>query len=224
MSTRLVLVEDEDDIVDPLVAALARDGFEVERFRTAEDALEGFPGLDAELVILDVRLPGMSGFEACRHIRESSNVPVIMLTARASERDRIKGLETGADDYVAKPFSARELTARIRAILRRGRRTPPPIVLGDLEVHEAKHEVRMAGRTVPLTPREFDLLSYLAARSPDAVPRRELIEEVWDPHWHGPTKTLDVHVAALRRKLEPDPQQPRYLRTVRGVGYQVREP
>ena len=223
---RLMLVEDEDEIVRPLVAALAREGFEVDRYVTAEEALEAIPERSPAVVILDVALPGMSGLDACRIVRERWGVPVIMLTARGELEDRLLGLELGAADYVPKPFSSRELVARIRAILRRvrwGAEGEAPLEFGDLRIDRARRRVAVSGSPVPLAPREFDLLAYLAVRSPSVVRRDELIHEVWDAHWDGPTQTLDVHVAQLRRKIEPDPRHPRYLHTVRGVGYQVRD-
>ena len=224
---RLVLVEDEDAIVRPLVSALDREGFEVRRFVRAEDALDRLPSLEADLVIMDITLPGMSGIRACELLRKRSPIPVLMLTARGQESDRLAGFNAGADDYLPKPFSVHELIARIRAILRRTQRAEAQpevrIVVGDLELDPGRREVTSGGRRVELAPREFDLLAYLLRRSPEVVPRNELIAEVWDPHWSGPTKTLDVHVAQIRRKIETDPSHPRYLHTVRGIGYQARD-
>jgi DNA-binding response OmpR family regulator len=224
---RLVLVEDEDAIVRPLLSALAREGFEVRRFSRAEDAIDRLDDMRPDAVILDVALPGMSGFTACRAIRRRSLVPVLMLTARGDEADRLAGFEAGADDYLPKPFSVHELVARIRAILRRTRGDHRPtedvIAVGELRMDAARREVRSSGRAVALTQREFDLLELLMRWSPQVVTRAELIREVWDAHWSGPTKTVDVHVAQVRRKIEDDPHHPRYLQTVRGVGYQVRD-
>ena len=224
---RLVLVEDEDAIVRPLVSALERERFEVRRFVRAEDAIDRLPSLDADLVIMDITLPGMSGIRACELLRKRSPIPVLMLTARGQESDRLAGFNAGADDYLPKPFSVHELIARIRAILRRTQRAEAQpevrIVVGDLELDPGRREVTSGGRRVELAPREFDLLAYLLRRSPEVVPRNELIAEVWDPHWSGPTKTLDVHVAQIRRKIETDPSHPRYLHTVRGIGYQARD-
>jgi two-component system response regulator RegX3 len=179
-------------------------------------------------VILDVALPGMSGFTACRAIRRRSPIPVLMLTARGAESDRLEGFQAGADDYLPKPFSVHELVARIRAILRRTRgaakaQADDLIAVGELRLDAARREVRSGDGVVALTPREFDLLEFLMRRSPQVVSRAELIREVWDTHWSGPTKTLDVHVAQVRRKIEDDPHDPRYLHTMRGVGYQVRD-
>jgi DNA-binding response OmpR family regulator len=223
-TARLMLVEDDDSIVRPLTPLLQSEGFVVERFEAAEEALEALPNSKPDLVILDIGLPGISGLEACRIVHERG-VPVILLTARGQPVDRIIGLELGADDYVAKPFSARELAARVRAVLRRGSgaNQPGPVVVGGLEVDTAVRQVRIGGTPVTLTRREFDLLALLAARSPAVVSREEIMTEVWDAHWYGSTATLDVHVGQIRRKIEPDPRHPRYLHTVRGVGYQVRD-
>jgi DNA-binding response OmpR family regulator len=223
---QLMLVEDEDAIVRPLTGALEREGFRVERFVTAESALEAMDRGRPALVLMDITLPGMSGLDACREIQERWGVPVMMLTARGEMEDRVLGLELGAADYVAKPFSSRELVARIRALLRRlrwGEHELGPIRIGGLTVDPGRRQVAVEGRSVHLKPREFDLLSYLAARSPAVVSRNTLMHELWDLHWEGSTQTLDVHVAELRRKIEPNRSRPRYLHTVRGVGYQVRD-
>ncbi len=220
----LVLVEDEDAIVRPLTSALEREGYVVLRFASAEDALPVIRESRPRMVILDLGLPGMSGLDALRDLRSDSEVPVLILTARGLEEDRVAGLEAGADDYLPKPFGSAELVARVRAILRRVSRPAPARTLriGDLEVDPTRREVRRGGERVSLTAREFDLLACLAARSPATVSRRQLMTEVWDTHWSGSTKTLDVHMAQLRRKVEPDPARPRNLHTVRGVGYAAR--
>jgi DNA-binding response OmpR family regulator len=226
-SKLLVLVEDEDAIVRPLASALGREGFVVERFVTAEDALQRLPTMDPVAVILDVALPGMSGVEACQIIRRSSDVPIVMLTALGEVPDRVRGLESGADDYLPKPFSSHELAARIRSILRRRGWTdqegPRRLAVGDLVVDLDRRTVVVGERTVELTAREFDVLAHLAERSPAVVRREDLMRAVWDAHWFGSTETLDVHISQLRRKIEPDPRVPRYVHTVRGVGYQVRD-
>ena len=219
-------MEDEDGIARPLAAALGREGFDVHRFARAEDAIDRLDWLSPDLVVLDLGLPGMSGLRACQAIRRRSTVPVMILTARGTEEDRLAGFEAGADDYVPKPFTVHELTARIRAILRRTRSASlraggEPIDVGGLRLNPARRQVSRAGAAVALSPREFDLLEYLMRRSPDVVTRDELIREVWDRHWDRSTKTLDVHVAQLRRKIEKHPDRPRYLHTVRSVGYRV---
>jgi two-component system alkaline phosphatase synthesis response regulator PhoP len=223
---RIFLVEDEDAIVRPLASALDRGGFTVERIERAEEALEALTERRPRAIIMDIGLPGMSGLEACAEIRRRWVVPVLVLTARGEEQDRVLGLELGADDYLAKPFSARELVARLRALLRRAEwrgETNAALRVGELTVDLDRREVRVGSRLVALTAREFDLLALLAARSPAVVSRRDLISEVWDAHWDRPTQTLDVHVAQLRHKIERDPRSPRYLHTVRGVGYQVKD-
>jgi two-component system response regulator RegX3 len=221
----LLMIDDEDAVVRPLVAALEREGYQVRRFARAEDAIDRLEWLRPDLVILDVALPGMSGLRACELIRRRTGTPVLMLTARGSESDRLEGFKAGADDYLTKPFSIRELEARIRAILRRRSAHPPEpeaeVAVGELVLDAARHEVRLAGEPVALSPREFALLEYLMRRSPAAVARAELVAQVWDEHWSGPTKTLDVHVAQVRRKLGDGGAEPRYLHTVRGVGYRV---
>jgi DNA-binding response OmpR family regulator len=222
---RLALVEDEDAIVRPLVAALTREGFDVDRYTTAEEALAAFEASRPDVVLMDISLPGLSGIDATRDVKARWGVPVIMLTARTELEDKVLSFELGADDYVTKPFGVRELTARIRSLLRRTgwRQRMPTLVVGGLEVDPARRAVRVEGRSVPLTPREFDLLVYLAERSPSVVGRSELMRQVWDAHWFGSTATLDVHIGQIRRKIEEDPRRPRYLHTVRGVGYRVRD-
>jgi DNA-binding response OmpR family regulator len=219
-----MLVEDDDSIVRPLMPLLESEGFAVQRFEAAEEALDSLPTTRPDLVILDIGLPGMSGLEACRIVHQRG-LPVILLTARGQPVDRIIGLELGADDYVAKPFSARELAARVRAVLRRGRGASQPRrwVVGDLQIDADVRQVTVGGRPVTLTRREFDLLALLAARSPTVASREEIMTEVWDAHWFGSTATLDVHVGQIRQKIEPDRHHPRYLHTVRGVGYQLRD-
>jgi DNA-binding response OmpR family regulator len=215
---RVLIVEDDDTIAEPLAKGLARSGFEVQRVATGQAALEAPP---ADLILLDLGLPDVDGYEVCRRIRAASDIPIIVITARGEEVDRVIGLELGADDYVVKPFGLRELVARIRAVARRaGARGEPaagPLRIGPLEIDRRSHRVTVDGCDVPLTRKEYDLLLFLAA-DPGAVRTREdIIDEVWDPHWYGPTKTLDVHVASLRRKLG----DPGWVETVRGVGYRL---
>ena len=214
----VLLVEDEDAIADPLAEGLRREGFTVTRAATGAEALAAS---DSDIVLLDLRLPDIDGLDVCRQIRERSDVPIIVVTARGEETDRVVGLEIGADDYVVKPFGIRELIARIRAVTRRGRGAAPEkdiVQVGELELDSRARRVRLGSHELELTPKEFDLLTALA-RDPGAVlSRRRLLEEVWETSWYGSTKTIDVHVAALRRKLgDPD-----WIETVRGVGFRLR--
>jgi DNA-binding response OmpR family regulator len=215
---RILLVEDEDTIAEPLAAGLRREGFDVERAATGGAALAAST---ADLVLLDLRLPDMDGLDVCRRLREHSDVPIIVVTARGEEADRGVGLELGADDYVVKPFGLRELIARIRAVTRRtaargdGRE---PLRSGGLEVDERARRARLDERDLELTPKEFDLLAALARDAGAAISRRRLLEEVWETSWYGSSKTIDVHVASLRRKLG----DPGWIETVRGVGFRLR--
>jgi DNA-binding response OmpR family regulator len=197
----------------------------VDRYRTAEQALDAFAESRPDVVLMDISLPGLSGIDATGVVKERWGVPVIMLTARTEVQDKVLAFELGADDYVTKPFGVREVVARIRSLLRRTewRRRPPAFVVGSLEVDPFRREVRVDGRPVALTAREFDLLAFLAERAPAVVHRSELMRRVWDAHWFGSTATLDVHIGQIRRKIEDDPRRPRYLHTVRGVGYRVQD-
>jgi DNA-binding response OmpR family regulator len=215
---RVLLVEDDDAIAEPLAAGLTREGFTVDRVATGTAALEAGP---ADVLLLDLSLPDLDGYEVCRRLRSRSDMPIIMVTARGEEVDRVVGLELGADDYIVKPFGFRELIARIRAVTRRSARAEPVggvVRIGTLQIDRRSHRVTVEGREVELTPREFDLLAYLAADPGALRTREDIIDAVWDPHWYGPTKTLDVHVASLRRKLG----DPGWVETVRGVGYRLR--
>jgi two-component system response regulator RegX3 len=219
----ILLVEDEESITTPLAEALEREGFATEIARTAAEALELGRRVRPELVLLDLMLPDGSGFDVCRELRASSPVPIIILSARGEEADRVVGLELGADDYVVKPFSAREVIARVRAVLRRTS-APPAAASGPLEVGEvrldvSRRSVTLAGEPLELSRKEFDLLALLMREAGSVVGRERLIDEVWDVNWFGSTKTLDVHVSGLRKKLRDDPAEPRYLHTVRGVGF-----
>jgi two-component system response regulator RegX3 len=218
----ILLVEDETSITEPLAEALRSEGFDTEVAGTVAQALE-LARRDPDLVLLDVMLPDGSGLDVCRELRSRSQVPIIMLTARGEESDRIVGLELGADDYVVKPFSAREVVARIRAVLRRADAPEPtedrPIEIGGLRLDPSRREALLVGEALELSRKEFDLLHLLMRNAGSVVSRERLIDEVWDPNWFGSTKTLDVHVSGIRRKLSDDPSRPRYLHTVRGVGF-----
>jgi two-component system response regulator RegX3 len=229
----ILLVEDESSIAEPLAVALDREGFRTERAGTVADALAKAGEVEPDLVLLDLMLPDGSGYEVCRELRTRSSVPIVMLTARGDEADRILGLELGADDYVVKPFSAREVAARIRAVLRRTDAKPPApagaadkdaIAIGDVRLDPARRVVTRAGAEVELARKEFELLQYLMENAGRVVTRDRLLEEVWDMNWFGSTKTLDVHVSAVRKKLGDDPSAPRYLHTVRGVGFRFAGP
>jgi DNA-binding response OmpR family regulator len=213
---RILLVEDEDAIADPLVKGLGREGFDVMRVATGGAALEA-PASD--LVLLDLRLPDIDGTEVCRELRASSNVPIIVVTARGEEVDRVVGLELGADDYVVKPFGFRELLARIRAVMRRARSGSDPELrrAGTLEMDLRARRATLDGRELQLTTKEFDLLSLLAEEPGTVVSRQRILREVWDTEWYGSSKTVDVHVASLRRKLGDG----RWIETVRGVGLRL---
>ncbi len=219
----MLVVEDEPSITTPLAEALERDGFAAQVARTAAEALELADRVRPDLVLLDLMLPDGSGFDVCRELRASSNVPIIMLTARGEEADRVVGLELGADDYVVKPFSAREVVARIRAVLRRAQRSGEPddgpIEIDGVRLDPAARTVSHEGEPLELSRKEFDLLHMLMRNAGSVVKREKLFEEVWETTWFGSTKTLDVHVASLRKKLRDDPSSPRYLHTARGVGF-----
>jgi two-component system, OmpR family, response regulator RegX3 len=229
----VLLVEDEESIVEPLREALGREGFDTSVARTAAEALQLARSAEPDVVLLDVMLPDGSGFDVCRELRRESAVPIIMVTARGEEADRIVGLEIGADDYVTKPFSAREVVARIRAVLRRtdgrpGRAEAPadgtPLRVGELELDVARRTATFGGAPLQLSRKEFDVLALLATEEGRVVTRERLLEEVWGTTWFGSTKTLDVHVSGLRRKLGDDPSASAYLRTVRGVGFRLAAP
>jgi two-component system response regulator RegX3 len=222
--TRVLVVEDEESFSDALSYMLRREGFEVAVAATGPDALTEFDRSGADLVLLDLMLPGLSGTEVCRTLRQRSSVPVIMLTARDSEIDKVVGLELGADDYVTKPFSSRELVARIRAVLRRRVAAAESEAVASLEAGPVRmdierHVVSVNGGPVPMPLKEFDLLELLLRNAGRVLTRGQLIDRVWGADYVGDTKTLDVHVKRLRAKIEPDPANPRHLVTVRGLGY-----
>ncbi len=217
---RVLMVEDDDAIAEPLARGLEREGLTVTRAATGEAALAA---ADYDVVLLDLGLPDVDGFEVCRRLRARSEVPIIVVTARGDEVDRVVGLELGADDYIVKPFGFRELLARIRAVTRRTQARSDEVAslaVGSLQIDRRTHQVTMAGEALALTPKEFDLLALLAEEPGTVFSRAHILEEVWDAHWYGPTKTLDVHVAALRKKLG----DPAWVETVRGVGFRLVEP
>jgi two-component system response regulator RegX3 len=226
VDSRILVVEDEPGIAEPLAAHFAREGFVATIASTVAEARAALQREAPDLVVLDVMLPDGDGRDLCRELRASSTVPIVMLTARGEDVDRIVGLELGADDYVVKPFSAGELVARIRAILRRTGRDHVRrlIEIGDLRLDLDARTIDKAGVPVALAAREFDLLALLMQHAGRALRREEIMDEVWDPHWFGSTKTLDVHIAWLRKKLEDEPAHPRYITTIRGVGFRFADP
>jgi two-component system response regulator RegX3 len=221
--TRILVVEDEISFSDPLSYLLRKEGYEVSVAETGPDALADFDRSGADLVLLDLMLPGLSGTEVCRAIRSRSNVPVIMLTAKDSEIDKVVGLEIGADDYVTKPYSSRELLARIKAVLRRLAEPedllPATIEAGPVRMDVERHIVTVSGEPTQLPLKEFELLEMLLRNTGRVLTRMQLIDRVWGSDYVGDTKTLDVHVKRLRAKIEPDPADPRHIVTVRGLGY-----
>jgi two-component system, OmpR family, response regulator RegX3 len=230
----VTVIEDEASISDPLRSALDREGYAVSVEATGNGGLESVRVNEPDIVLLDLMLPDLDGRDVCRAIRQSSDVPIIMLTARGLETDRVVGLELGADDYLVKPFSMAELIARIRAVLRRtGDRTAPPpaataastaIRIGDVAIDSAARVATRAGEPLDLPRREFDLLHMLMAHGGTVLARNKLMDEVWGADWFGSTKTLDVHIAGLRRRLGDDAHEPRYIHTVRGVGFRFSSP
>jgi DNA-binding response OmpR family regulator len=227
---RILFVEDERSISEPFSKALAREGYEPVVAHTAKEALELAATIDPQLILLDLTLPDGDGRDVCRELRRDSDVPIVMLTARGTETDRIVGLELGADDYVVKPFSGAEVIARIRAVLRRAKPkdaqpdTPAVLRVHELEVDTEARRARLDGGELELSRKEFDLLVRLVRDAGSVVTREQLMSDVWDENWFGPTKTLDVHVGWLRRKLDDDPADPRWIETVRGVGFRFRSP
>ncbi|WP_434995964.1 winged helix-turn-helix domain-containing protein [Arthrobacter sp. Ld5] len=221
--TRILIVEDEESFSDPLSYLLGKEGYEVSVVDNGPDAITEFDRSGADLVLLDLQLPGLPGTEVCRQLRQRSSVPVIMLTAKDAEIDKVVGLELGADDYVTKPYSSRELVARVRAVLRRQGEPeeliPNTVQAGPVRMDVERHVVSVDGEPVALPLKEFELLEMLLRNSGRVLTRGQLIDRVWGSDYVGDTKTLDVHVKRLRRKVEPDPANPRYLITVRGLGY-----
>jgi two-component system response regulator RegX3 len=225
--TSVLIVEDEESLADPLAFLLRKEGFEATVVADGPTALAEFDRAGADIVLLDLMLPGMSGTDVCKQLRAKSSVPVIMATARHSEIDKVVGLELGADDYVTKPYSARELIARIRAVLRRGADADDTAAIdgvlesGPVRMDVERHVVSVNGDPITLPLKEFDLLEYLMRNSGRVLTRGQLIDRVWGADYVGDTKTLDVHVKRLRSKIEADPANPVHLVTVRGLGYKL---
>lgn len=223
--TRILVVEDEESLSDPLSYLLEKEGFEVVVAADGHTAIDEFDRSGADLVLLDLMLPGLPGTEVCRALRARSSVPVIMLTAKDSEIDKVVGLEIGADDYVTKPYSSRELVARIRAVLRRkgepDELLPATIEAGPVRMDVERHVVTVRGEQTSLPLKEFELLEMLLRNAGRVLTRGQLIDRVWGSDYVGDTKTLDVHVKRLRSKIEVDPKDPRHLVTVRGLGYKL---
>lgn len=223
--TKVLVVEDEQSLREPLVYLLQKEGYEVIEAEDGNQALDKFASLGADLILLDLMLPGVSGNEVCRQIRQHSAVPIIMLTAKDSEIDKVVGLELGADDYVTKPYSTRELLARMKAILRR-LADPAPVVTADgiieagpVRLDSERHVVTVQGNKVAMPLKEFELLELLMENINRVLTRGQIIDRVWGPNYFGDTKTLDVHVKRIRSKIEDDPARPVHLLTVRGLGY-----
>ena len=228
MAKTILVVDDEATLRETLAWNLERDGYRVVEAADGRTALERFRAEKPDLVLLDLMLPELSGVEVCRRIRAESDVPILMLTARDSEVDKIVGLEVGADDYVTKPFSLRELQARVRALLRRAEARPvaepngPPVRVGPVQVDLAGRRLLRDGKPVALTPRAFDLLAFLVRNRGQVLTREQLLEQVWGYDFAGETRTVDVHVHWLRQLIEVDPARPQLLETLRGVGYVLR--
>jgi two-component system, OmpR family, response regulator RegX3 len=220
--TRVLVVEDEESYSDALAYMLRKEGFEVAIATDGDDAMAEFDRSGADIVLLDLMLPGTPGTEVCRHLRQVSTVPVIMVSAKDSEVDKVVGLELGADDYITKPYSPRELVARVRAVLRRGQDadlTPATLESGRVRMDVERHLVTVDGDEVRLPLKEFELLEMFLRNTGRVLTRGQLIDRIWGADYVGDTKTLDVHVKRLRAKVEPDPTNPRHLVTVRGLGY-----
>ena len=227
--TRLLVVDDDTNLRHTLGYAFRQEGFEVITAEDGDKAIASFRQTHPDLVILDVMLPGRDGFEVCRALRRESEVPVIMLTARDTELDKVVGLEIGADDYLAKPFSTRELVARVRAMLRRTRRATPAqsdarIEVDGLVLDGTRHRVTLTDREIELKPKEFDLLAFFMGHAGQVFGREQLLASVWGYDFAGDSRTVDTHVKTLREKLKDSAERPRWIETVRGVGYRFREP
>ena len=224
MAKKILVVDDEKNIVDIVAFNLHKEGYEVIVARDGEKCLEAFEKENPDLILLDIMMPKMDGFEACRKIREKSNVPIIMLTARAEEVDKVLGLELGADDYVVKPFGVRELLARVKANLRR-KESPKNdgssnvLRFGDIEIDTGRYEVRRNGISLDLTHREYELIKFLSGKNSQVFSREQLLEKVWGYEYFGDVRTVDVTIRRLRAKVEENPENPKYILTKRGVGY-----
>ena len=226
MSGKILLVEDEHSIADPVIYNLKQEGFSVTHVDEGPIALEIFSEESFDLIILDLMLPEISGLDICRSIRKESDVPIIMVTAKDSEADRVAGLELGADDYVTKPFSVRELMSRVRAVLRRTTITKTnkidkSIKSGNIEINLSKYEAKVDDKNIDLTPREFELLYAFCENEGNLMSREQIFDEIWGYSFIGNTKTLDVHIQRIREKIEKNPREPKKLVTVRGVGYKL---
>ena len=223
--TRILIVEDEESYSEPLAYMLKKEGYEAFVAATGPEGIDTFERGGADLVLLDVMLPGMSGVDVCRELRSRSSVPIIMLTAKDSEIDKVVGLEMGADDYVTKPYSGRELLARIKAVLRRRGEAEAgesdELVVGRVAMDVERHVVTVGGKGVAMPLKEFELLEMLMRNEGRVLTRMQLIDRVWGSDYVGDTKTLDVHIKRLRAKIEPDPGSPQHILTVRGLGYKL---
>lgn len=224
---KVLVVDDEKTLVKALKFNLEKEGFKVEEAYNGEEALQKVAALNPDIIVLDLMLPGLDGFEVCRQIRKKQEIPIIMLTARGDDIDKVLGLELGADDYMTKPFNPRELVARIKAILRRsGAREEAlrkHIQIGGLEIDLLQHRVRAGNREIDLTAKEFALLSFLASNAGRVYSREQLLEQVWGYNYYGDARTVDVHIRHLREKIEIDPANPELIITVWGTGYKFRE-
>jgi len=226
--TKILIVEDEESVIDPLELLLSKEGFAIETARDGKEALEKFERISADLVLLDLMIPIISGTEVCRQIRAKSQVPIIMLTAKDTEVDKVVGLELGADDYIVKPYSKAELVARIKAVLRRqgGEATTEVsgvITAGPISIDIDRHLVMINGAATSLPLKEFELLEFLLRNRGRVLTRTQLIDRVWGSDYFGDTKTLDVHIKRLRAKIEKDPANPVYIQTIRGLGYKFED-
>ncbi|NLY30732.1 MAG: response regulator transcription factor [Firmicutes bacterium] len=228
MPEKILVVDDEQSIVELIKFNLEKEDWQVVTAYDGDEALDVFRRENPDLVLLDIMLPIMDGWQVCKELRETSSVPIIMLTAKGDEPDKIKGLEIGADDYVTKPFSPKELVARVRAALRRASTASPPsqhvVTLQGLRIDIDRHQVTLDDEPLVLTPKEFDLLLLLVQNKGKVLTRDMLLEKVWGYDYGGETRTVDVHIRRLRQKMGEDPSRPRYIHTVHGVGYKVEEP